>query len=198
MPDTGNKPLGSDWTAYLPKQMIPAANLLTPQIGAAAAVSIVGIGMASQMWGLWAGAVTSAFDLGTTTGQKLKNAATAPQLGADDVDTLKTIIREKTGATPKTVRLVAAKKEKQPAAVTTGVTAAEAATQADDLKKISGIGPKLEQVLNAMGIRSYVQIAGWSEDDIAKIDDQLKLNGRVSRDDWRGQANALPKSNGGQ
>lgn len=195
MPDTGNKPLGSDWTAYLPKQMIPAANLLTPQIGAAAAVSIVGIGMASQMWGLWAGAVAGAFDLRSTTGRK--PAATVPQLGAD-VDTLKTIIREKTGATPKTARVAVATKENRPAATATRVTATEAAAQADDLKKISGVGPKLEQVLNAMGIRSYAQIAGWSADDIAKVDGQLKLSGRVSRDDWVGQSAAFLKSNGGQ
>lgn len=76
----------------------------------------------------------------------------------------------------------------------TVATASEIAT--DDLKRISGIGPKLEQVLNAMGIRTYDQIAAWTADDLAKVDDQLKLGGRISRDDWLGQANVLVMSNG--
>ncbi len=67
---------------------------------------------------------------------------------------------------------------------------------ADDLKRISGIGPKLEQVLNGMGIRTYAQIAAWTVDDLAKVDDQLKLGGRISRDDWVGQAKGLVMSNG--
>ena len=199
MPDTGNKPLGSDWTALMPKQMIPVANLLTPQLEVAAAVSVASAGIATQIWGLWAGAAARAFDLSTITGRTFKVTPTAPQLKAD-VDTLKTIIREKTG-TPEAARVVAKKNEKQPVAEATQISpvAANTATiDADDLKKISGVGPKLEQVLNSMGIRSYAQIAGWTEADIAKVDDQLKLSGRISRDDWLGQANALLKSSGGQ
>ena len=75
-------------------------------------------------------------------------------------------------------------------------TASEIA--ADDLKRISGIGPKLEQVLIGMGIRTYAQIAAWTADDLAEVDDQLKFGGRISRDDWLGQANALLTSIEGQ
>jgi small subunit ribosomal protein S2 len=62
---------------------------------------------------------------------------------------------------------------------------------ADDLKKISGIGPTLERKLNAMGITQYDQIANLSEEDVAKVDEALNLKGRFARDDWPGQAKRL-------
>jgi NADH-quinone oxidoreductase subunit E len=62
---------------------------------------------------------------------------------------------------------------------------------ADDLKRISGIGPRLEKVLNGRGISTYAQIAGLSAAALRKIDEELGLEGRVIRDDWVGQAKAL-------
>jgi NADH-quinone oxidoreductase subunit E len=61
----------------------------------------------------------------------------------------------------------------------------------DDLKRISGIGPRLEKVLNGRGISTYAEIAGLSKAALKKIDDELGLEGRVIRDDWQGQAKAL-------
>jgi len=61
----------------------------------------------------------------------------------------------------------------------------------DDLKKISGVGPVLEQKLNDMGIFHYWQIAALGEDDIGRIDEELALHGRIGRDDWIGQARRL-------
>jgi NADH-quinone oxidoreductase subunit E len=61
----------------------------------------------------------------------------------------------------------------------------------EDLKVISGIGPKLETLLNKLGIFTLAQIASWSADDAAKVDQDLQLNGRVLRDDWRGQARQM-------
>lgn len=69
-----------------------------------------------------------------------------------------------------------------------------AAKKFDDLKSISGIGPKLETVLHEMGIRRFADIAGWSDDDIRRIDDTLGFGGRIVRDDWVGQAKALGKA----
>jgi NADH-quinone oxidoreductase subunit E len=66
-----------------------------------------------------------------------------------------------------------------------------AAEKPQDLKVISGIGPKLETLLNKLGIFTLGQIAAWSADDAAKIDQDLQLNGRVLRDDWRGQARQM-------
>lgn len=61
----------------------------------------------------------------------------------------------------------------------------------DNLKAISGIGPKLEQVLNGLGIWTYGQIAAWTAQEIAWVDDHLSFTGRIGRDDWIGQATKL-------
>ncbi len=61
----------------------------------------------------------------------------------------------------------------------------------DDLKRISGVGPKLERTLNALGIFHYDQIAKWAADEIAWVDDNLTFKGRIARDDWMSQAKTL-------
>ncbi|EJN03540.1 hypothetical protein [Phyllobacterium sp. YR531] len=182
MSSTGNKPLGSDWSAFLPKQLIPAANLLAPQIEVAAAVSVASTEIATRMFGIWTSAMLGSFDLKTGPVQPAAKTDTATDIAA-----LKTVIREKAGAETKAPVFADPAIEATAAGLTGGV----ASNAADDLKKISGVGPKLAQVLNSLGILSYAQIAGWSAADAAKIDDQLKLNGRISRDDWIGQANRL-------
>ena len=63
----------------------------------------------------------------------------------------------------------------------------------DDLKLISGVGPKLEQVLNGLGIWTFAQIAGWQPEEVAWVDDYLQFKGRIDRDDWIAQAGALAK-----
>lgn len=64
----------------------------------------------------------------------------------------------------------------------------------DDLKKISGVGPVLEGKLNALGITRFDQIAAFSAEDVARVDDRLNFKGRIDRDDWIGQAAALAKA----
>ena len=61
----------------------------------------------------------------------------------------------------------------------------------DDLKKISGVGPKLESTLNELGIFHYSQIAAFTPENIAWVDGYLSFKGRIERDDWRTQAGAL-------
>lgn len=60
--------------------------------------------------------------------------------------------------------------------------------KADDLKKISGVGPKLEVLLNKNGVFHFDQIAAWSQEEIAYMDDQLSFKGRIERDGWLDQA----------
>jgi NADH-quinone oxidoreductase subunit E len=77
------------------------------------------------------------------------------------------------------------------------VTRAEAApTSGDDLKKIPGIGPRLEKVLNDRGIVRFDDIAALSKAALKKLDGELGLEGRVIRDDWAGQAKALSGGKG--
>lgn len=60
--------------------------------------------------------------------------------------------------------------------------------KADDLKKISGVGPKLEGVLHENGVFHFDQIAAWGSDEIAYMDDRLSFKGRIERDGWIDQA----------
>lgn len=61
----------------------------------------------------------------------------------------------------------------------------------DDLKKVSGVGPVIEQKLNDMGIYHYWQIAAFTPEDISVVDDSLNFKGRIERDDWVKQAKEL-------
>ena len=64
---------------------------------------------------------------------------------------------------------------------------------ADDLKLISGVGPVLEAKLNGLGITKWSQVATFSDEDIAKVEDSLSFKGRVVRDNWLQQANVLAR-----
>lgn len=69
---------------------------------------------------------------------------------------------------------------------------APAASEGDDLGRIKGVGPKLVARLGELGVTRYDQIAGWSDDDIARIDAQLgPFAGRIARDNWIEQCRHL-------
>ena len=62
----------------------------------------------------------------------------------------------------------------------------------DDLKKIKGIGPKLEKELNGAGVYHFSQIAAWTDKEVAWADQNLvSFKGRISRDSWVIQAKEL-------
>jgi NADH-quinone oxidoreductase subunit E len=62
----------------------------------------------------------------------------------------------------------------------------------DDLKQIRGIGPELERTLNGLGVWHLAQIARWDGEEVAWIDAHLEgFKGRITRDDWVGQAREL-------
>jgi len=59
----------------------------------------------------------------------------------------------------------------------------------DDLKKIHGIGPVLEKLLNDQGITSFQQIVNLSSNDIKHLEENIiSFSGRIERDDWIGGA----------
>jgi predicted flap endonuclease-1-like 5' DNA nuclease len=63
---------------------------------------------------------------------------------------------------------------------------------ADDLTRIKGLGPKIAALLGELGITSFAHIAAWTDDDVARIDDQLgRFKGRITRDQWVVQAKLL-------
>jgi len=61
----------------------------------------------------------------------------------------------------------------------------------DDLALIGGVGPALKKKLEGAGVKSLKDIAGWSAEDAARIDEELKLGGRIERDEWIEQAKEL-------
>ena len=62
----------------------------------------------------------------------------------------------------------------------------------DDMRQLSGVGPKMEQTLHAMGIFHFDQIASWGPQELAWMDANLQgFKGRASRDGWVAQAKAL-------
>ncbi|MGO8061213.1 5' DNA nuclease [Rhizobium johnstonii] len=196
---------------------MPVHPLMAHPAAAFAAATAIGFGFSTQMAGAFFGAFQSALE---TTG-KVAAALddTPPDELKPDVDIWPQNIRpvvkaftkppaeQKAGPRLTVVKPVS---EPTPASPAKPVTQAKPASQAkasqpkpavkakpvargktDDLKLIAGIGPKLEQVLNAKGIRSFAEIAAWTDEEIARFDAELGFNGRIGRDDWAGQAKVL-------
>ena len=65
--------------------------------------------------------------------------------------------------------------------------------QADDLKRIKGIGKVNEGKLNGFGIWHFDQIADWTKSEIDWVDDYIAFPGRIEREDWVGQAKVLAR-----
>jgi large subunit ribosomal protein L19 len=61
----------------------------------------------------------------------------------------------------------------------------------DDLKLIPGITPELEKKLNKLNLIKFEQIANLSDDEIAWLDEELKLEGVIEHDDWSAKAVSL-------
>jgi small subunit ribosomal protein S2 len=61
----------------------------------------------------------------------------------------------------------------------------------DDLAKLAGAGPQLVKKLNDGGVFHYWQIAALTAEEAEKLDSDLKLGGRIARDNWIEQARAL-------
>ena len=65
---------------------------------------------------------------------------------------------------------------------------------ADDLKQIKGVGPKMEAMLNKMGVYHFDQVSSWRTKEVQWVDDNLEgFKGRVSRDEWVKQAKVLAR-----
>lgn len=68
------------------------------------------------------------------------------------------------------------------------------ASEKDDLKRISGIGPSIENKLNGIGIFTYQQISKFTPKDMTDITDLITFfPGRIERDNWVQQAKNLVK-----
>jgi len=118
---------------------------------------------------------------------KSAEKATAASAAVKPAPTAKPAARAK--AAPKAKAVEAAPSEgKKPR-----LMAAPRKSGADDLKLISGVGPKLEGVLNELGFWHFDQISKWTPEEIAWVDSRLKFKGRIESDDWVSQATKLAK-----
>lgn len=62
---------------------------------------------------------------------------------------------------------------------------------ADDLKEITGIGPKLEKVLNGLGVWHFDQIASWTQKEVDWVNAAINFRSRIEREGWIEQARQL-------
>lgn len=64
----------------------------------------------------------------------------------------------------------------------------------DDFTRMKGVGPKLAERLNALGVTSFAQIAALTPEQAATLDAQLgTFQGRIHRDRWIEQAGFLAR-----
>jgi len=91
-------------------------------------------------------------------------------------------------AAPK--KAAAPKKEAAPKKAAPKAAKAEGA---DDLSKISGVGPVIVGKLEGLGITTFQQIADFTAEDIERIDGELNFKGRIERDEWVKQATEFAK-----
>lgn len=165
---------------------------LVPPTAAFAAAAIVGFGLSTQLAAAFMGAMQGAMEVANRFAAGQGADAPAGTQPANDAATSRET--EKPVTTPEPV---APRNEAVPAEPASAVDATapkqsgRKVVEADDLKRISGIGPKLEHMLNGLGIRSVSQIAAWTDGDIKRIDAALGVDGRIARDNWIDQARKL-------
>jgi NADH-quinone oxidoreductase subunit E len=67
----------------------------------------------------------------------------------------------------------------------------------DDLRRIRGVGRKIERSLLEYGIVSYMQIAAWGPQDVDRfLQAYPRLRGRVHLGEWTKAARALQRESG--
>lgn len=124
-------------------------------------------------------------------------AAEAAMAQAARTDDAKSSANESGATKPDSFKSDSAKSEATKSDATTGARKPSGlktprAAGADDLRRITGLGPKLQEALNDIGIYHFDQIAKWTEAEIAWVDENIGgVRGRASRDEWAKQAAAL-------
>lgn len=195
---------GKSLAAIMPQEMVGAFNLLAHPAAMMSASAALGLGATSQATGLWLGAWAGA-------AENWHRLAAAPLAGSNKLDNeavrrvreaAETLIADAKSLADEVSRPAARQPAQKVTAENTRPAVAEKVGDAvsaqpkaeaqpdkpDDLKLISGVGPKLEQVLNGLGIWTYRRIAALTPAEIDWIEDYLSFKGRITRDDWLGQA----------
>lgn len=180
----GDDPFGfSPWLKEMPS--VALSPLMAHPVAAMAAATAIGFGLTSQIAGIVIGAMQGAIEQ-TKAALEEANASATP------------VKREAQKEPPENKKVPAdegsSAETRIPATVRKG--SGPMAGKTDDLKRISGVGPKLEQALNGKGIFRFADIARWTASDAEKIEAELGLDGRIARDGWVEQARKLAKARG--
>lgn len=208
--------MNEDLTRMMPKEMVSAVNLFAHPVAGAAAMSALGIGLVNHAFGVWLGALSGAAEASQRLLQPIVDDFEARTERFSDMEknaskaraATKTLIAEAQSFAQDVTDMVAREAADTVPVVDAGPMAGAAPAglmpedfrqpkamdkpaKPSDLKAISGIGPKLETVLNGLGIWTYAQIAAWAPEEVAWVEDYLSLTGRIARDDWTAQAAAL-------
>ena len=162
---TAKPAFGSSWPGFDPASLTLNPMMANPA-AAMAAMTQIGIELQTQFATAMFGMMQNAMDASQRLHRTLEDMAREP-------------------AAPE------AEQAEAPTATKTRTAKAAPAEAKDDLKRISGLGPKIETKLNGLGNTTLSAIAGWSADEAARVDVELGLDGRVTRDDWVAQAKAL-------
>ncbi len=213
MPDLDQlEKMNQDLTRMMPKEMASAVNLLAHPVAGAAAMSALGFGLANHAFGVWLGVLSGAADASQRLFHPVagefaadagnaaaKNSATRARAATKTlIAEAQSFAREVTDIATGTAGL------EQPAATTEAPAALmpedfrqpkaiDRPAMPADLKAISGVGPKLEQTLNAIGIFHFWQLAGLTAAQVEELDGRLAFKGRIARDRWVEQAVELAK-----
>jgi NADH-quinone oxidoreductase subunit E len=122
----------------------------------------------------------------------------AESLDAEPVKALEKTDEPRPATAPKAkapVKVKAKVKAKKPSKTEPATAAAPVATvtpaNAADLKRLPGVGPKLEKMLKARGLATLADVAALTEQSAEALDAELGLDGRIARDGWVKAAAAL-------
>lgn len=96
-------------------------------------------------------------------------------------------------AKPAEAPKAAPKAEAKPKAEPKAKAAAKAAPAgADDLTKLTGVGPAFAKKLNEAGVTSFAQIAAWDDAEIERLDGEISgLKTKAEKGDWVAEAKTL-------
>jgi len=128
------------------------------------------------------------------TNPSLKTPATSPKASAKNAKAAEVQPLSGTAASEPAPKATAAEATAKPSLTDKNRPAGiEKPVVPDDLKMISGVGPKIEATLHEIGIFTFAQVASWKKAEREWVDGFLNFRGRIERDDWVKQAKALAK-----
>lgn len=198
----------TDWTKDGDRQEgVPLNPLMANPAIMMAAATAYGIRMTGQWASLFLNAMQDQADRANAPAAEAEAAEAQPvkepvEAKAAEADLVAAVVVEAQQSEPLSPALTvdeviekrarkAAKVAKVRKSAEKAVVAKAPVSAADDLKRISGIGPKLANVLTSHGVVTFAQLAEMDEAGLVALDAELGLEGRILRDDWAGQARKI-------